>query len=615
MKENLFNELKSKQISKDIELENKIKVFKSYFVNFFNKYSSKKFNDLINLSDKDILLSSVIVNNPLKTKEILDVSNKYCDLFNNDNYNVLFSIFACYYNDESFKKEIDNCLNKNILFKSINMIKLFKSIGIPFFIVKLFFDFIKENPYCLEDLGSMFNNFSHVDNNICVLFISSKHEIRELLEDEEFKSLFNSLNGEIRKLVTNDFLPQRMEYKMLFKNADLFFDYLNSNYNNVIKEYEKKEKERRRFNKNILDLIKELDTNYEIKNIDSILKLCPDSESINLVIDFIISHNESIYEKLVYDYENALLNSDENLNYLFSKYDFDYGNLNEQDRNKLKELGYLTIENLLKRVKVLSLRNINFCLLDFNKLSVIESLIYKNIITKDWLILNASLLYSDNNILDLVISNLDILSNENVNILSYSNSLDILKSNFLKLNLGILKTYNLVINKNTSDINFLSSSNLIEKIDFIISNSLYQGIISLDILNYSFLDIRKLKIANILNIPVSLVNCEEDNFSNDYSISIIPNNILVELNKDINDICELPSFLEVYYIDKVTLNINGVLVSSEKVKRCLARLKNQDNLSIFYAIIYNGYYSYEEILNLSQFLLGQNNIYSLIKRK
>lgn len=611
MQKNLINILNSKQINKDDDLEVKVQDFKNYFSEFFSKFTLKNIYKLADISDKDILTAAFIVCNPMNTKEVLDLINKYPILLDEE-YITLISIFSLYYNDEYFKEDIDNCLsfNKRQRDKKIN--KLFSKYELPRFIKSSFIEFLNKYPNTFDDLGVIFKNFKFELNNICVCFLRAKDEFNCIIKSVKGRELVDSLPSEMKKIFKKEFLPQIEESNNLIETANKYLDFLNTNYNKFTKECEVKEKERRRFNKNINLLINMLDTTNEIKDIDNILKLCPDAKSVSLVVDYIISHNKEIYLDLASKYDKARVNNDENLSLLFNRYGFSYDILNNIDRDNIKNMVYEDIESLLIRLKVLNLNNVNISHVSVDKLKSVEDLINKNFITKSWLKSNIDLISKKDNVLDLVISNINLLCDLGVNLTMYSNSLDILKSNMIKYNLDVLKSYDLVINKNTTNIDFLSSNDLMNRIDFVISIGLFQTIDNLDILNYSPLECYKLKIASILNVSMDFVDISEKELF-DYSEHIIPDYLQSKLNSKDGLICELPVLLENYRLDNVTLNINGVLVSSEKVKRNLAKLGRNDKEACFYAIIYNGFYSYEEINIIRAYLLENESFYSLVK--
>ena len=187
--------------------------------------------------------------------------------------------------------------------------------------------------------------------------------------------------------------------------------------------------------------------------------------------------------------------------------------------------------------------------------------------------------------------------------IQYQNSLDITISPLVSQNLQLLRKYKLEITRSTTNMNFLATNDLRERIEFVYSLGLYSELNDLNILNNSLEGLLRIKIASILNISVIDIKDDLEEIFFDFSNTIIPYKIKIKLAQESNYISELPKYLENYKIDHETLSINGVYVSIKKIKRNLAKLKNNNPESCFYAIIYNGYYTYDEIEVLKNTLI------------
>lgn len=600
MKEDLIELLNSKKKSKDEQLISPVNDLKKYFLTFFDKISLKKDFNLSKIEDIDIISAFFVASNPLKVKEILNLIDKYKSLFD---INKILPFLVFYFDGEQdlFKHKFDKCLNiKNNYFRLFKMSMLFSKFNISMDVIKTFNEFLECNPYAFEELKKIVGYYSINDGDKCVYFLRAKSIFNEFYEDEILKD--SRLNSKQRRSLKKHFFSNKFKDNPLSESANEFYEYLHLKYNEVVNEYEQSEKERRRFNKNIEDLIECLNNAQEISNIDGILKLSPDEECTKLIVDYIIFHNKKIYSELVNDYEKSVVNSDDNLRSLFNSYGFSYEKIESKELVKLKKISYESIQSLLSKLANLSLNDIDITKVCLYKLDTISNLITKGIITKEWLKVNFEIILINNNDFYLVLSNLNLLSEDGINMILYNNSLDILRSSLLEYNINLLKSYNLVINKNTSDLSFLSDINLRERIEFVISSLLYQSSGSLDVLNYSLEYAYKLKISNMLDIPVQLVDIEE-NLLYDYSKVIIPLCLQEKLNSDIEFDIFYPIMLDKYMVDKYTLDINGIIVSKEKVRRNLAKIGNNNNLSVFYAIIYKGYYTYEEIEILKETFL------------
>lgn len=609
MKQEVFKYLDSQILPENIEEKRLIKELKDYFNIFYRKVSNKSVNNIIKLTDKEIILALIILRNPTKIKEIIALINKYPELFPKDNYDEIIGIIITYYKDEFLRHEIDKCLKKSLtnqIFGKRNLMNLFHYLGLPPKSCEKFYLFTERHPNALRELRIVFESFEPQDNNMCILLIQTIIDFKEIVEDEDNKEFAASLSKKGRKMFKK-FIMSEEEAQAIKDATDIYFERIDSLYNNFVREYEQKEKERKKQNKSIAELKRLLDVDGEIKNIDNILSLCWNAEIKEKVIDYILAYNKQIYIRLVEEFERTRQNSDENLTKLFNQYGFNYETLDSEERSKLRNNNYEAIEDLLKRLKTLAISNINVSKVSVYKLSLIENLITKGIINSEWLQKNINLFYEDNNELESVITNLDTLSKEGINMLQYSNSLDIIKSPILKFNLYLLKVYGLTITKNTTDINFLASNDLRGRIELLYSIVSYSELTELDILNMNILDILKLKIANSLNIPFECIDDTSEIFY-DFATDIIPSDIQNKLAQELEFVSDIPQILEVYSSDRESLNINGVLVSREKIKRNLAKIGNNDAISCFYAIIYNGYYTYEEIMCLQAVLIPEESL-------
>ena len=234
-------------------------------------------------------------------------------------------------------------------------------------------------------------------------------------------------------------------------------------------------------------------------------------------------------------------------------------------------------------------------------------------LTKEFINNNIYILRGDNDTLSFIIDNINYLSSHNINIKNYSSCLTILLSPNLINNLELLTKYNLTITKNTTNISFLEESNLNLKLDLIIELNMYP-LSNLDILNYSLANIYNLNLATKLNIPFSKIKNNSNLIFNPYT-SFIPEAISKKLACSPIKTIALPEILIPYQESPISLNINGIKVSINRVLLNLSKLDDLNNETIFYALIYNSYYNLEEIEILSKALLPSiTNIYELVRK-
>lgn len=609
MKQELFNFLDSKHKKINQEYTNRIIDLKNYFENFFQNYPQNDINIIANMPEKEIILPLIILSNPLKLQEILKALEKYPNIFKNNEYTHLFGALTLYYNKEEVRNLVAKCESLNPLIyipATIDLGSILVMSGlkpsecdIP--------SFFKDNPNAKKDLEIVFKDFSSEFHNNGGYLIDGIRRYNESDEFEDKQAFLDFLPRE-RKRKYKKIVGVTNKKEFLLKRIRTYYTFLNTKLQAIIKNFEKKQNEVTKYNQNIDEIKELLNTDKEIKNIDNIIKLCATDDIKEVVIDYIIAHNKKLYEELIKNYEHARHNSDENLSNLFKKYGFNYDILSYSDKINLKKQDFIEIEKLLKRLSVIKVYNINVSQVSLNKLLKIEELIQKGVITGKWLQDNSTLLLSTNEELDLVISNINILSKEGINMLKYSNSLDITKSPILKHNLYLLRLYNLAIAKEDFDINFLSATDLRFKIEFVYSLGIHQELTDLNILNYSLEELLRIKIANLLNIPTQSITDLTDIFV-DFTQNYIPEEIFQKLCEDSTLNTDIPLYIKQFYNDNQTLNINGVYVSIEKVKRNIAKIGNNDAKSCFYAIIYNGYYTYLEIERLKQALIPEQTLF------
>lgn len=609
MKQELFNFLETQKIDEDKEKSELVQEIKEHFDEFYKRYPSKNLEKLCTLSDIELFATIIIANNPLKIEKVLEVLIDYPELFPDGDYSALFSFVLEYFNSEYLFDVVNNCMSINF-FKAVKGIaELNKFLEERKSILKSdkIFDFFRKHSSSLADLEDIFSDFDPDYYNIGILFLDARFKFMHSGMYDESRRIYESMPRDIKRMSKAVFFqfnkPERDRFIEAINN---YFGLISRKVNEFTNEYDKSEKARKKHNKNIDELKRVLNNPNEIKDIDSILKLCPNDKIKNAVLDFINKHNKEIYLELLKEYEKTKQNTDENLSILFTKYNFNYDSYSLKDRETIKEMIFKEIETLLSRLNNLSITNINILNVVPYKLEIVEELLAKGLLNKEWINGNISILYN-NKELEQIVSNIDILSKEGINMIQYQNSLDIVKSSLIEENLNILSLYGLSITKTTTNINFLGLSNLREKIELVYSLNL--ELINLDILNEKVEEILKIKIADSLNIPVACIS-NDDELLCDFASSIIPKDIKEKLNMDSNNMAPLPSFLENYKINDNVLCINGVYISIIKIKRNLAKLDQNSVDGLFYAIIYNGYYTYEEIEILRCSLIPERNIFN-----
>ena len=113
MLQEVFNFLDSKKVSENKEHTAKINDLKNYFRDFFQLYPQKDFERISSLSDREIMTALIILSNPLKLEEILEILKKYPKIFKNDRYTELFAALTLYYDDKRVPDLVEDFISLN----------------------------------------------------------------------------------------------------------------------------------------------------------------------------------------------------------------------------------------------------------------------------------------------------------------------------------------------------------------------------------------------------------------------------------------------------------------------------------------------------------------------
>ena len=306
----------------------------------------------------------------------------------------------------------------------------------------------------------------------------------------------------------------------------------------------------------------------------------------------------------------------DNLKRLFGKYNLNYDMMMEENREQLMRFKYKEIKEILEILKSLNL-NIQINLIPFinlKKLKVIEELIKNATISREFGKKCLDLMKENDGVLEIILNNIRILSDKGINIRNYHNSLDILLSDKIATNIEILDKYLISINRNTTDINFLSSNDLEDKISLLLELGLFYEMDSWDILNETRENIYKIIIAVLIKVNVEDLR-EVKGLVHQIYHDFIPDDIINLLRVNSNNKIELPKELEKYRINNYLLSINGVNVAINRFLNNLGKMRSRTNKDIFYAIIYDSFYDVEEIKQLQLVLVPEvNSLYSLVRK-
>ena len=277
MKQEVFNFLDSKKVPEDTKRKNELSLLKEYFNDFFQKSPKTNIPAIVNLSEKDIMLPLIILSNPYKLEEILNTLKRYPEIFKDNKCTLIFAeleeilntlkrypnIFkdnkctellaalVVYYSDEYLQELIERCASSNPL--------VYIPAAIAVGQILLDYGLTPDK----ADIISFFEEHPQGKNELKVLFAdlsTEYHNIASIFMDERDHYIFN---GDKDYMSEKDFLanlPREMkrEYKKIFgtykKDIDKFkqaikvyFGFISARYDEIIKAYEKSERERKAF--------------------------------------------------------------------------------------------------------------------------------------------------------------------------------------------------------------------------------------------------------------------------------------------------------------------------------------------------------------------------------
>lgn len=605
MKNDLLSIIKVLKDQKDEDKIENVAAYKKYFETYFIKYPFKDYYSLSKLSYEDLIFSFILINNPYDFNKCISVLEKYKDkLFRETNLGV-FLVLLNYVFDKKFKKMVDDLVSDYSMIRdsAISYCTLLSSkIGCSINDFFSFSDLIVKKPSLVNDLRPYL-----FKPGLVPLFVKALNYFNSL---KRIKTLFES-PGLTQKAIISAIKELEKEKAVIIEDISYYGNYLYEKYNQIVRDVNKEVKRINAKNKALDELIKLLNVNGEFTNIDCILELCPNEEIKALVIDYIIENNRQYNLLLLRDYEDFKYNSDENLTRLFKEYGYQYDIYSVEEKDVIKLKGYDKLENIFKKLKVnqIKLKERELLYLDEELLNKIIFYLNLGIFTVVFITKNILLLI---NTFMLVESNIEKLSNEGINMVNYTNSLDILFNSELVQQLSILKKYGLNIRKETLNINFLNDNNLVFKIDFLIEAGYYEQLKdSLDMLNYSLDELKRLKLKEQLNLNSDLLIDPNTLFLQTYFIDY---KYLEILNSNNNYMNHLPESLESYKMNNYVLLINGVFVSIHRLINNLAKFEQIDKNIIWICILYNGYYTLEEIEKISKVIYQDKEPLLLVRR-
>ncbi|MBQ8534575.1 MAG: hypothetical protein IJ463_02695 [Bacilli bacterium] len=495
--------------------------------------------------------------------------------------NVLPQVRAYYAEKNPFKAakawgriELDKN-DKTMVMRVIDIAKKFK-----IDLVKLI-DFLEENPNAFYEMCSLVIDIKGKDSDTAIG--RAKREVYgRYMNNSEAYSIFN------RKVKPN--CPSLEATKNTIKK---FVEGLELEERNYYKSAQLEQYH----NENALNLLEKELQKPEITNVRPLIKRLVDQQIKEVILAIVYKHNLNYAKSLNDEYDKLMSNSTTRYLSLLHEYGI---TIKEEDLGDIKSNSIEELEEILSSLKTLVLSEDLFLpIINITNLETtreIKEYVTKGYISKTLLSNNIELFNSNNVLLNIVKTNINLLNDYGLNPTSFYDLEEIIfiESSLLEENLKVLESYNLIKSiKNSSNYNFLLNSDLKVLIDKYLELG-YESIleIDLDILNYS--DTRRVEI--LANMGMTLTKEEliemfeydkffiPDEILDDY----IPEPIVVTGDIDIT----LDDLLE-YRKTTRTIEIEGHLISINKILRAL-----NNNMSIKQAIYFNMNLdrdSYEEI--------------------
>ena len=376
----------------------------------------------------------------------------------------------------------------------------------------------------------------------------------------------------------------------------------------VKEEYERKNHERIvareiQSNNQAFDMLAKETINEEIKDARTIVKRIKDEKLKNLFLKYIYEHNLKYYKVLDEKLEKARENSTTKYLEELRKYRIIIGASEVQELMKNDISDFKKIMLIINRY---SLReNEIIAILKTTNLEIVKKIdnyIRDGILNINFVRETSQLFDPSTGILDVIDNNVNLLVNNSINPKLFINSLEILLYGLgdeLANNIKILDDYNLKGSlKTTGNYLFLLNSKLVDKIDRLIELG-YGDYLKEDLNLLNSRKLKRLELLKTINIPVDsieslrdIINRDRFIISDDNLDEFIPDVLSykdkIKLKCSLND-------LEKYRVDDMSYSINGIIISSNKVKRLL-----EQGYDIYDALFYNTLLSEDEYSQITE---------------
>ena len=567
-------EEKKKILEKELDNEDKKATF---FTQFSEKYNLSEVNGLSKLKTTDFMIASICTNNQdLDFNYVYDNISSISGFLDSTNPGELKSYFLIIHGLLTTCQDYDgvqeairlicSTFEKETIMPSLSSIddKLLRKYD-P--LLKLGFCFFDKDEFAkIMILTVSLKNMQ-----------SEKAELKDLL-CEEGKVKDKYVNRHFTK-----YTNEAYNLKNILEDMKKIEEYTNQIIHEDKVEKKALKKELKLYDE-VISFMRLSEGREEIYNLPDALLKIKDEEVKKKILIKIYENNNKKYLKQQKEYNKISKNSYTEYQLLFKKYGLDI-NSYTIDQN----LDIVTVADTLKKLSKIELdKDVILDVLNGSSISSINSIydyLSKGYISQEFVKNNIDIF---NTSYDNFVNNIAYFLDKNISvslIQKCENNLN-KDSDLVKRNIDSLEEYDLLkyLKKTTNNI-FVSEENLTERIDGLLElgfeSKLKEG---LDLLNYDLDSIKKIKLCIELGVNINEIDSMLVN-----GLSNIPNDSLsdylysaVEYNKPVSDLVkskdEFLDSLSEYEDGKRLYNIDGVLISKNKVKRAFSKI-DQDEVS------------------------------------
>ena len=437
----------------------------------------------------------------------------------------------------------------------------------------------------IKEFLSLLRHF-YLEKNLDVISVVNNIHENECLMSGIMKLL--QLRDLIRKtglmyIAATDQCSSKQKKKLskdLFNVDDLQYIYKGINF---IKKFIADEDSRRNkidkeinLNNQVLDTLSREAKKDEILDARNIIRKIKDDEIKNIILRYIYSHNKLYYDEL-----------NKNLEKYRGKYAFAYYEeltkigivVDKEELNDFISCDFEEFKEMIQIIKKYGLSDFEFKkILKISKIDIvkrIDSYIKDGLLNVSFVMRNIDIYDSSNKKINIIEKNVTLLNSYGINPRLFIDCLDILlyDGSQLEYNLNILVDYGLKgFLKTTNNYYFLLDDDLVSKIDKFIELG-YIDYIEKDMSLLNSNNLKRLDLLKSMNMPLSKLDELRKVLSDDSFIvsdSSLDNYIFNSLdNKNKKRLSLKIDNLESYRINKRAYSINGVIISSNKVKRLI----------------------------------------------